>query len=74
MNSRSGHAGFAAITTVASIFFSIATIFMAMVSMMIAFTTAAHAAWPPPLAPASQRADEIRVDKSERRMELLRKG
>ncbi len=74
MNSRSGHAGFAATATVASIFFSIATIFMATASTMIAFTTAAHAAWPPALAPASQRADEIRVDKSERRMELLRKG
>lgn len=34
----------------------------------------AHAAPPPALAPASQRADEIRVDKSERRMELLRNG
>jgi murein L,D-transpeptidase YafK len=30
--------------------------------------------WPPPLAPAGERADEIRVDKSERRMQLLRDG
>lgn len=28
----------------------------------------------PPLAPAAERADEIRVDKSERRMQLLRAG
>lgn len=31
-------------------------------------------AWPPALAPAGERADEIRVDKSERRMQLLRGG
>lgn len=31
-------------------------------------------AWPPSLAPAAERADEIRVDKSERRMQLLRDG
>lgn len=30
--------------------------------------------WPPALAPAAERADEIRVDKSERRMQLLRDG
>ena len=48
---------------------SIANIFMA-----IAFMTSVQAAWPPALAPAAQRADEIRVDKSERRMELLRDG
>jgi murein L,D-transpeptidase YafK len=30
--------------------------------------------WPPTLAPANERADEIRVDKSERRMQLLRDG
>ncbi len=34
----------------------------------------AQAAWPPPLAPAWERVDNIRVDKSERRMELLRGG
>lgn len=33
-----------------------------------------HAAWPPALAPAAERADQIRVDKSERRMQLLRDG
>lgn len=33
-----------------------------------------HGVWPPALAPASMRADEIRVDKSERRMLLLRNG
>jgi murein L,D-transpeptidase YafK len=38
------------------------------------FAAEAKNAWPPPLAPQAQRADEIRVDKSERRMELLRKG
>lgn len=32
------------------------------------------AAWPPPLAPASQRADEIHVVKHQRRMDLLRDG
>lgn len=31
-------------------------------------------AWPPPLAPAAERADEIRVDKSDRLMELRREG
>lgn len=31
-------------------------------------------AWPPALAPVGERADEIRVDKSERRMQLLRGG
>ena len=34
----------------------------------------AQAPWPPPLAPAAERVDEIRVDKSERRMTLLRDG
>ena len=34
----------------------------------------ARSEWPPKLAPAAERADEIQVDKSERRMELLRKG
>ena len=48
---------------------AIANIFMA-----IAFMVSAQAAWPPALAPSAQHADEIRVDKSERRMELLRDG
>lgn len=48
---------------------AIANIFMA-----IAFMMSAQAAWPPALAPSAQHADEIRVDKSERRMELLRDG
>lgn len=30
--------------------------------------------WPPPPAPAAERVDEIRVDKSDRRMRLLRDG
>lgn len=30
--------------------------------------------WPPPLAPATERADEIRVYKSDRLMELRREG
>lgn len=34
----------------------------------------ARSEWPPKLAPAAEHADEIQVDKSERRMELLRKG
>lgn len=34
----------------------------------------AKAPWPPPLASAAERVDEIRVDKSERRMTLLRDG
>jgi murein L,D-transpeptidase YafK len=34
----------------------------------------ARGEWPPKLAPGAERADEIQVDKSERRMELLRKG
>lgn len=44
----------------------------AMVGMV--FVADAQAAWPPPLAPAAERADEIRVDKSDRRMTLLRGG
>ena len=51
---------------------AIAAVFMAIAFMTSAFMTSAQAAWPPALAPAAQRADEIRVDKSERRMELLR--
>jgi len=35
---------------------------------------AAPPVWPPPLAPAAERADEIRVDKSDRWMELRRGG
>ena len=34
----------------------------------------AHAAWPPALAPATERADRIVVDKSERSLWLLRDG
>jgi murein L,D-transpeptidase YafK len=41
---------------------------------LTAVVATAKNTWPPPLAPQSQRADEIRVDKSERRMELLRGG
>lgn len=44
------------------------------VSITIVSITAAYAAWPPPLAPATERADAIHVDKSERRMQLLRDG
>ena len=51
---------------------AIATVCVAIAFMTSAFMTSAQAAWPPALAPAAQRADEIRVDKSERRMELLR--
>ncbi|NOT86569.1 MAG: L,D-transpeptidase family protein [Lysobacter sp.] len=42
--------------------------------MAIAPVAPAQAAWPPALVAAPERADEIRVDKSERRMELLRLG
>jgi murein L,D-transpeptidase YafK len=68
MSQRPERTGLAAIATVVSIAFSIAVAFMAVP------IASAQAAWPPPLAPASKRADEIRVDKSERRMELLRDG
>lgn len=44
----------------------------AMTALM--FVANAQAPWPPPLAPAAERVDEIRVDKSERRMTLLRDG
>jgi murein L,D-transpeptidase YafK len=40
----------------------------------IAIALPASAAWPPPLAPAAERADEIHVVKHQRRMDLLRKG
>lgn len=36
--------------------------------------SSASSVWPPPMAPAAEQIDAIRVDKSERRMELLRKG
>lgn len=36
--------------------------------------SSAPAVWPPPMAPASEQIDAIRVDKSERKMELLRGG
>ncbi len=44
----------------------------AMAALM--FVADAQAVWPPPLAPQAERVDEIRVDKSERRMTLLRGG
>ncbi len=37
-------------------------------------STSVACASPPPMAPANQRADRIHVDKSERRMDLLRDG
>jgi murein L,D-transpeptidase YafK len=40
----------------------------------VAFCAPAWARTPPAMAPASQRADSIVVDKSERRMRLLRDG
>ncbi|TXH73622.1 MAG: hypothetical protein E6Q88_05245 [Lysobacteraceae bacterium] len=45
-----------------------------MAVLAVAPVSAQQAVWPPPLAPRSQRADAIRVDKSERRMELQRDG
>mgnify|MGYP001186377050 FL=1 len=50
------------------------TALAAALSCVIVSASSAPTAWPPPLAPAGERADAIRVDKSERRMELLRKG
>ena len=47
---------------------------IAMMSAAVMAVPGTQAAWPPPLAPASERIDDIRVDKSERRMELLRGG
>lgn len=44
------------------------------VLLLIGACVHARSAWPPPLAPAEQRIDAIHVDKSERRMELLRDG
>lgn len=50
------------------------TALAAALSCVIVSASSAPAAWPPPLAPVAERADAIRVDKSERRMALLRKG
>lgn len=50
------------------------TALAAALSCVIVSASSAPAVWPPPLAPVAERADAIRVDKSERRMELLRKG
>lgn len=46
----------------------------ALVTACMAIASVAAAATPPAMVPASQRADRIHVDKSERRMELLRGG
>lgn len=48
------------------------TALAAALSFATAAATSAPAVWPPPLAPAAEQVDAIRVDKSERRMELLR--
>ncbi len=50
------------------------TMLAAALSFATVSATSAPAAWPPPLAPAAEQVDAIRVDKSERRMELLRGG
>jgi murein L,D-transpeptidase YafK len=50
------------------------TVLAAALSFAAASASSAPAVWPPPLAPAAERVDEIRVDKSDRRMELLRRG
>lgn len=50
------------------------TALAAALSFATAAATSAPAVWPPPLAPAAEQVDAIRVDKSERRMELLRGG
>lgn len=59
--------------TVATI---VAIVVATIVAVIVPAASAAPAApaWPPPLAPAAERADAIRVDKSARRMELLRGG
>ncbi len=46
----------------------------ALVMACMVIASAAIAATPPAMVPASQRADRIHVDKSERRMQLLRGG
>lgn len=50
------------------------TALAAALSFATVSASSAPAMWPPPMAPASERIDEIRVDKSERKMELLRGG
>lgn len=43
-------------------------------SSVLPMPVAAKPDWPPSLAPSSQHADEIRVFKQQRRMDLLRRG
>lgn len=43
-------------------------------SLILSISATANAATPPAMAPAALRADRILVDKSERRMQLLRDG
>ena len=47
---------------------------VALLAAAMTVSVAALSAAPPSLAPSAARADEIRVDKSERRMQLLRDG
>lgn len=46
----------------------------AVFACIVLFATAAVARTPPAMAPAAQQADRILVDKSERRLQLLRDG
>lgn len=51
----------------------VALLAAAMTVSVVSVSVSVYAA-PPALAPSAERADEIRVDKSERRMQLLRDG
>ena len=52
----------------------IRTALAAALSFATVSASSAPAVWPPPMAPAAEQIDAIRVDKSERKMELLRGG
>lgn len=51
-----------------------ALVFALLATSAVSAPVAAKPEWPPSLAPSSQHADEIRVFKQERRMDLLRRG
>ncbi|MCC7247583.1 MAG: L,D-transpeptidase family protein [Lysobacter sp.] len=51
-----------------------ALLFAFAAAFAVSAPVAAKPGWPPSLAPSSQHADEIRVFKQQRRMDLLRRG